>query len=106
MKVISQDIDKKVKKIEEQKHRLLKRRETQHSAISAHENSMESDIFSQNYRSNAKRKHKTSVKDFELGNKIGAGTFGVIFRAVEKKTQHEFALKVIKKSQIQTREYA
>ena len=67
--------------------------------MSAHE-SIESDIFTHNYRSNAKRKHKTTVKDFDLGNKIGAGTFGVIFRAVEKKTQHEYAIKVIKKSQI------
>ena len=68
--------------------------------MSAHESRLEAEIFTYNYRSHAKRKHKITVNDFELGNKIGAGTFGVIFRAVEKKTQNEFALKVIKKSQI------
>ena len=40
------------------------------------------------------------LEDFEIGAKIGAGTFGIIRRAIEKKTQKEFVLKMIDKTLI------
>ena len=43
-----------------------------------------------------KVKHK--IEDFEMGPKIGAGTFGVIHRATDKRTKKEYALKVISKA--------
>ena len=46
------------------------------------------------------------AEDFEIKNKIGAGTFGVILRAIDKKTQKEFAIKRIDKTHIQTRQHA
>ena len=49
---------------------------------------------------------KPTFEDFEIQNKIGAGTFGVIVRAVDKKSQMEYALKMIDKAQISTREHA
>lgn len=50
-----------------------------------------------------KAKKRAKVEDFELKNKIGAGTFGVIVRAIERKTQKEYAVKKIDKTRIQTR---
>ena len=41
-----------------------------------------------------------------IKSKIGAGTFGVIVRAVDKNSQKEYALKIIKKTDIQSREHA
>lgn len=49
-------------------------------------------------RTHDKIKHK--IEDFEMGPKIGAGTFGVIQRATDKRTKKEYALKVISKAQI------
>lgn len=49
---------------------------------------------------------KPTFEDFVVKNKIGAGTFGVILRVVDKKSQKEYALKIIKKSDIQSREHA
>ena len=46
------------------------------------------------------------LEDFEIGAKIGAGTFGIIRRAIEKKTQKEFVLKMIDKTLIQSLEHA
>ena len=43
---------------------------------------------------------KAKLEDFEVGARIGAGTFGVILRVVNKITQEECALKVINKAQI------
>ena len=37
---------------------------------------------------------------------IGAGTFGIIMRAVEKRSGDEYALKILKKNQIQSIEHA
>ena len=41
---------------------------------------------------------KAKLEDFEVGARIGAGTFGVILRVVNKVTREEFALKVINKA--------
>ena len=41
---------------------------------------------------------KCVLGDFEIGKKIGAGTFGVIVRALNKKTSKEYAFKMIDKS--------
>lgn len=46
------------------------------------------------------------LSDFEIGKKIGAGTFGVIKRALNKKNMKEYAFKMISKSQIASREHA
>ena len=46
------------------------------------------------------QREKLKISDFELGDKIGAGTFGVIMRATHKKTGKEYALKMIGKKQI------
>ena len=43
---------------------------------------------------------KAKLEDFELGARIGAGTFGMILRVVNKITGEECALKVINKAQI------
>ena len=51
-------------------------------------------------------KAKPQLSDFEVGSKIGAGNFGVIMRAQETKTRKEFAIKLINKQQIQSREHA
>ena len=40
---------------------------------------------------------KPNLSDFEIGSKIGAGTFGVIMRAQESRTKKEFAIKLISK---------
>ena len=49
-----------------------------------------------------KSQHKTvaTLNDFEIGAKIGAGTFGVILRAIDKRTNKEYALKKLDKAQI------
>ena len=57
-------------------------------------------------RATIKQKQKTTLSDFEVGNKIGAGTFGVIVRATELKSKREFALKMMSKKQIQSKEHA
>ena len=41
-----------------------------------------------------------------MGRKVGAGTFGVIIRAVDKKSRKEYALKMIKKGKIKNKEHA
>lgn len=47
-----------------------------------------------------KEKNKPKTEDFEIKNKIGAGTFGVIVRAIDRRTQNEFAIKTIDKAHI------
>ena len=49
---------------------------------------------------------KPKLSDFEVCNKIGAGTFGVIMRAIDINSKREYALKLISKGQIQSREHA
>jgi len=53
-----------------------------------------------------KERPKLKISDFEVGKKIGAGNFGVILRATAVKDKKEYALKVINKTQIVSREHA
>jgi aurora kinase A len=41
-----------------------------------------------------------SFNDFEVGNKLGAGRFGNVFKAREKSTGYTVALKVLRKSEL------
>ena len=43
---------------------------------------------------------KTTIEDFTIISKIGAGTFGQILRAEDKRTKKEYAIKVINKANI------
>lgn len=49
---------------------------------------------------------KLTIEQFQIKNKVGAGTFGVIVRAEEKASRREYALKIMDKGQIQSREHA
>ena len=40
------------------------------------------------------------MENFAMMGVIGAGTFGIIMRAVEKRSGDEYALKILKKKQI------
>lgn len=44
-----------------------------------------------------KEKPKAKLSDFEVGKKVGSGTFGVIVRAIESRSRKEYALKMINK---------
>ena len=85
----------------ESANRFIKKRDTGLSQLSDQIGALSSSEL----RSPRQNK-KPKLEDFEVGGKIGAGTFGVIKRAVEKKTKKEYALKMISKAQIQSREHA
>ena len=53
-----------------------------------------------------KLKKMKCINDFQIVAKIGAGTFGVIIRAIDKQIKKDFALKIIKKKKIESKEHA
>ena len=63
-------------------------------------------VEQQQYEVQKMQASKFALSDYQIGEKIGAGTFGVIVRAVNKKTNKEYAFKMINKAQISSREHA
>ena len=86
-------IEGTIRQNSESTKRLLLRRDTGQSQNSM--GSVSSEVRTPRLR---ERTVKYTLADFELGAKIGAGTFGVIHRAVEKKTKKEYAIKMISKN--------
>lgn len=48
----------------------------------------------------ARRTHKTSIKDFSKLKVLGEGTYGKVFLVLHKKTNKYYAMKVLKKKYI------
>ena len=62
---------------------------------SALNNNLNNDI---NEKHLLQSKNSTTLNDFKIGAKIGAGTFGVIMRVEDKRTNKEYAFKMISKA--------
>jgi protein-serine/threonine kinase len=45
-------------------------------------------------------KHKMSIQDYELHRVIGEGSFGKVFIAIDVKTRHPYAIKILDKYHI------
>eukprot|EP01155_Anaeramoeba_flamelloides_P040409 Anaeramoba_flamelloidesc33579_g1_i2.p1 GENE.c33579_g1_i2~~c33579_g1_i2.p1 ORF type:complete len:154 (-),score=43.66 c33579_g1_i2:345-806(-) len=63
--------------------------------------------FFYNFKTKEKRKNLVEViyKKYSFQEKIGDGSFSSVYRAVEKKTKKEYAIKIIKKNNLQFKKH-
>lgn len=62
--------------------------------------SLQSTKLDTNNAEQARNGQRWTLNDFEIGKKLGAGKFGNVYLAREKRTKYIVALKVLKKSQL------
>jgi aurora kinase len=51
------------------------------------------------------QKNEWKLEDFQIGEQLGNGKFGYVFKAIEKKNQKEVAIKIIRKNLIEQFNY-